>query len=439
MLQPILPPPSRGGLAPYTIFPVRPRIAFAGDSRIANGVSLSGTTAFTPIGMEYWVTALTQARVECRPEWNFGVSGDTSEALLARLDSVLSTCLAGDVGIFCILTTINDRQSENDWTVARTLTALKEIQRRVLATGMVIIWLQEFPAGSSSFTSARLSTAQNRRHHQIIEWIAQQAFMPRNFVADARPYLCDPSSTVGDYADSQTYDGVHENQSGAYRASARIAEIIDTIIPPVSLIVGSNSGGYNVTDNPTGNLLTNGQMLGTGGTTSAGGSTISGNFADSWTGQGQNATDLTITGSKETVGGFEWQQLVVSGTPSVGGPTALMTGAVTVGNLTAGDILEGLAAFELDAGHSGVASLVARFTLTYDTSSSLSAGWGTTPPYVMSMSTALSGIARTPRLVIPSGTLNSLQFRIGANLLQGAAASFTMRWRAARVKKIVAL
>ena len=130
------------------------------------------------------------------------------------------------------------------------------------------------------------------------------------------------------------YDGSHPGQNCGSQMGALIANQINTIIPPWHEPNYSQGDVYDATNNPGGNLLTNGMLQGTGGT------------ASTCTGTVPNSTTL-VTGG---LGGGACAGTV--GTTSDGRPTmtVTMSGTSTGTNLKAFFYQEALSLANFSAG-----------------------------------------------------------------------------------------
>lgn len=416
-----------------------PLIAFEGDSRTANGLFISGnTTEYSCHGSQYWVPFLLGGRAETRPELNFGVSGNTTADLVARVDSVIATCKAAGVGLLVVWVGTNDAIQSFDF-VSVIKPNLEILKAKYQAAGFTIIWVQETTRGSAAFTAQRYTATQQKIAERIVNWIDAQRFALRSYVADARESVLDMTTAFGDYLPNLTYDGTHPGGDGSLRISTVIAATIAPLLSPNSRpsLPAGDWDAYDVTYNPTGCLHASPMMLGTGGSISAGGATsFTGNVPTNWTAAGASAAGVSVVCSKVTASdGLEWAQMAISGTPTSSGCFISFNSGSFHASAVAGDVIESVARIQVDAGWSGIGALRHRTTATVS-AVGYASDWGDGPAQSSSDGRALAGVSRAPRFTIPGGSLTALQSRIGVTLVQNVAASITLRARAAKSCKI---
>ena len=178
-----------------------------------------------------------------------------------------------------------------DYTV--TTGNLQSIYTQLLLQGITPIAVPITPR-SADGVGGLLSVSKRRQIYRINQWIRKYC------AANNGVLLADPTKNIVDYsatgsnigdpiggnsaaATAYTYDGLHASPLGAWAMGKAIADALTA-----SGLIGSTRNylfenpidTYHATDNPTGNLLSNGAFVGTAGAL-AGGAT--GTVADSWT------------------------------------------------------------------------------------------------------------------------------------------------------------
>lgn len=412
-----------------------PLIAFAGDSITAMAVYSTATAIGNhPYAPSSWLVPMLGQRVRTDHSLNFGVSGDTTAQLLARIDAI-AACAAD---IVCVLIGTND---VNGAVTGATLATYKAnmiaIVDRLLNAGKLVIVTPPLPRN--------VATAANRRLlHAMREWTLRLQWSGRRNlrVADASVEYGD--SLSGTYAprSGHDYDGLHPQSRGAYEIAKALHRVLDPLLPPVPQGLASADDIYDATYNPGGNLLTNGILDGTGGTvpTSQGATTAGSQMATGWSlffnapySGATPLSGLTVLASKGvTEQGLPEQVFTVSGSYSGDVDTFWgMTQTVpSLSRLAVGDVLEATGEIILDpsAAELPIASPRLGLSIGYPSGSA-------TPTRVVDMYHVASGYApkegyrlslRTPRFTlqeVPSTISFGALFipRQGANTLPNNA------------------
>lgn len=328
-----------------------PLIAFAGDSityaTIAQNTALITNTVNR--GLEHWVCGLLKQRVRTRPDLNFGISGNTSTQLLARIDQVA----ACDADFVAVLIGTNDLGGTiNEALFTNYQNNMMAIYRALNAAGKFVVFVPVLPR-------SLVDDATRQMMWRFIRFVRSMQFMGlRNFIiADPSLEYVNPTSATADPRTGYAYDGLHPDVPGAYAVGNVIASALTPFVPSVAgAEVASATDIYNATYNPTGNLLTNGILDSTGGNL---GSNGAGAIAANWTygfgSNGGNITSLVATGSKITLAnGLPAQRTVLSGayTGASGGTldnATVVTFSQSFGsftNFSIGDVLQ--ASIDLD-------------------------------------------------------------------------------------------
>lgn len=270
-----------------------PLIGIFGDSITAqNTKAATGTTAdsYAAIGYLHQALAKLKGRARTRINLNFGVSGDNTTQMLARVGTVA----ASDANIIVVLGGTNDTPG---LTAISTITGnMQAIYEMLLAAGKVVIAIPILPrtpfSGSSSVSNSRKTVL------AFNNWLRRYAYtqrLGRFFVADGDVAMMDYGSATGDPIANSTYDGLHPMSYGAQLVGGALYTVLDRILPPRADQIYSQADVFDATYNPRGSVSNNPKMTGTGGTAGTG---ISGTVADAYTMARNIGSTLTATASK---------------------------------------------------------------------------------------------------------------------------------------------
>lgn len=415
--------------------PANNLFAIGGDSRAAaDHLNSDSATIFHRVdGLGFWLQQRTGDRVRFRREHDFAVAGSTSEDFLNNQVPSIAACDAANV---LILTSTND-QGANNWAASRSIAALEEAIADLLAAGKWLWIVTELPRGSSAFTSARF-TAQQQIDHDLVRGYLLALSHPRIKLIDAHSYVVD-AGVPTDFTADATYDGVHLSSNGAREATTDFANKVISLFPADDFEY-SASDTYNASTNPTGNLLANSEMSGTGGS-GVNGSTILGQVTDGYTAAVASFTGLTATFSKVTDGeGKTWQQIRVQGNSPSGTPLVQCRRNITFGNVSLADVLElRYGEWEVDAGAVGFLAPeanIARLLSGANVQSSRSGSRANTPPWP---SEAIEGRWRSSSELTIAGDENTVQFAAQFYVQPSTTGvDFTVRFRAPVLRKVIA-
>lgn len=407
--------------------PTNDRVAIFGDSRTFQCSTANG--GCENYGYLFWSLFLSRQRCRYELTDNYGVGGDTTTMMLARIAPVL----ASPASVVIVLGGTNDRGSAN-MTAQQTITNLTSIRDQLRAAGKVVIFVAESPRGDSTFTANRLSGTQLAYHAQVRQWILNQTGQPGVYVADPWPYMCDPASVNGDCKVGYLHDGLHPNTTGAFYLGTPIAAILNFLFPAPNILPSSNFDQVSV-DNPLGCVNLNPMMTGATGTPATGGT---GQLADNYTGtQASGASGVTRTYSKVTKNGQEWQQCVLGGTAS--GTAAAVDIARQIGlqaKVVPGKYLEAVADVEWDAGLSNIQSIQLGIVITDPVNGTVTIWDGdryTANSVVPGV--ASSGVLRVPRMLVPAGATD-VRLRLTAYAVDASAVAGTVRCRALALRHL---
>lgn len=315
------------------------KLLVIGDSLINNGAnpSYTDTTASyfaqNPRGWWHWVQAMAGHPFRHEIGWNgtqasgnrighnWGKGSDTTALILARQSEWLPKIDSNTLVIMNSIT--NDPTS---LTVDQFAANVATFHALVKAKGAHLVWVglserNQVDGGGSAYWT---TTARHKKAWAMDNVLREYAANNEGFsYFDISTGFIDPAT--GDLYTSSTADGLHFNQRLAYRQAEKFIRDFPQLIPsPKPLHAKSSFAVYDATDNIYGNLVSNGTMSGTGGTTS--GNNITGTWANTWQAYMATAGGLSAEGSiitDPTPDGLRWQRIrLTSGTTADGSGTA---------------------------------------------------------------------------------------------------------------------
>lgn len=409
---------SSGKSKPSLTQPVNSKLAIYGDSRTAqNSSDVSGVENY---GYAFWARLLSRQRVSYSHAYNFGVGGDTTTQMLARLQSVLDS----DAGVVVMLGSTNDRTASNPtMSAADSIANLDAMISALVADGKFVIIVAETPRGDSVNTDKALTGTALQEHFAVRNWILQQQGRAGVKVADAWPDIADRASTTGYAKTGMFHDGLHPNASGAYYIGKAVSACITELYPVSPIILqASNTDVYSAA-NPYGCISANPMLDGTAGTPGSGGS---GNMATGYTGANSATASAMTRVYSKTAEGF--QQVVIGGGAASGIAPSLdllrQIGLHT--SLTAGKKVQAVAEIDVSAGASNIMSVQLGFQVTNaDTSTTYLWDGDRYSGTSVIPAVAFSGILRTQEFTIPAG-ITDFRLRLVAYGVDSAAASGTV-------------
>lgn len=421
------------------------KVAILGDSNTAAAVYTDLSTGASKPRISYqgdgyatWMNVYLGQRLQFLPELNFGVFGDTSEMMLARVPDVLQA----NPDVVVVMGGTNDR--EQLWSAQRTMTALGSIYDRLLTAGVLVIAIPIIPRSIWGALTAPQITEQRLNQYRVNRWIRQRCIdLPGLVLADPAYALTDPASATADPLSGYfNADGLHTDIRAAQTIGRAVADAIGPLVAPNQTSLPShNLDAYHATLNPTGNLLSNGGMRGTGGSVSA---PATGQVADSWAlFRALGSAGGTVAASKQarTDAPGDWQVLTFTGL--TGGAQEVWSLRHVVfgsgGSYAAGDVIEAECEIEV----SGAASLngamlrIREWTGSGHEADAYSPNTTTQTSYTLS---SWSGIIRTPPITIEQavGASSQLQAYIDVWLNGAAGAAATVKIGRVDVRKVIA-
>jgi lysophospholipase L1-like esterase len=332
------------------------KVALLGDSITANGIANDAThTRNANRGMTFWVPFLTRQKFVSPQSLNFGVSGQTSAQIAARVGSVVTA----RPGVCVVLAGTNDIGTLSQATTKANLTA---IYQALSGAGILIA---AFPILNRTLTGES-----NYSYPQAInDWIRDQAKTYPGFYFVDPALFGDPFSLTYSARSGYTFDGLHPTAIGARYIAKPLADFLNTLVPEVPQYLRSLCDYYN-SSNARGALNANSMVGGTAGTIGSG---VSGVCADSFRIQafanGGAIGSLTVAASKSTsiLGQIENQKILIGGTATGGFDTSITFDQDAtiypsmLSNISSGDVIELIADVELAGGTVGISGVSAYF------------------------------------------------------------------------------
>jgi len=400
-----------------------PILGSVGDSRAAQSYTLTSAGASeavpsnSPVG---WACFYAKQRIHSGRAYNMAVSGSYIGAIGAQMVSLLAVTPRCDY-VSC-LTGTNSFADEGltgaqGW--AELVTNFLIPARDAGVQAIICLDIPRAIAGA-------YSTADQQNSLWYNQLIRDNAPAYGAWVLDPTGYLADPASSAGAPRTNYYSDGIHEATLGAERIGYALSNLILSRLPPPTVQGFVNRADvYNATNNPKGNILTNGMFTGTGGANTSNGGVASGTVADSWqnrtlTGIGTSVASI-VARAADTNGGSpgSFQQLIWT---SAGGVSTYRFDQATAPVVTTNYQLGTPLVMEMDVeveGAVGLESLDLRIT---DSGFKSAYYFGpalinvTYYPYPA----AFSGRIRTPPLVLNVATA-SLLVRMEGRVNTGAA------------------
>jgi len=294
----------------------------------------------------------------------FGVSGDRTDQMLARLPAAIATGAGllyvqggvnniGQVASgFTYNHAVTGEQVTVDTVAAVAMRDMKQIADTALRAGMTVIIEQEVGAETIN-TSEKLAALNNYR--TMLADYAERT--PGVFLHDAYPVVMQPGATTPTFRSGYSYDGVHLNGRGAFWHGKSLATLLDRLVAPRLVL---SRGVLDIPANGRRQLLTNHLfMTGTGGTAGNG---VSGDVPANWSAaMGANVGSATLSSVANPDGVGNGLQAAITYN-AAGAYTLTQTLAGTSAgayhaNLRPGDEVEGFALVEVLGGAASLATI----------------------------------------------------------------------------------
>jgi hypothetical protein len=320
------------------------KTAAIGDSRLANSVQDQTAGGITRLnwsnqGVIYWLNMFLNQRLDIRAENVFAVSGSTTSQILLQVPSAISSG--------CKICFING--GTNDLSASGTIATadaafnnLTSAASQLVEAGILPVIECDMPRTAASWTAntSKLSAYLNRK---LRVWCKEVGIPFADF--EARYVKADGDPQTG----YNVADGIHQSCTGAVVRANAYAAALQDYLTPYTLKTGTPLDVYDASFFPSGNLLSVGLMLGTGGTNT--GTGASGSVSTGWQNRIVSGTGTAVA-SKESprTDGALGDRLVVA----LSATTAITyrlspANIVTTGKLVSGDQVCAEMDFEITA------------------------------------------------------------------------------------------
>ena len=176
---------------------------------------------------------------------NFGVSGEDSTQILARIQTVIAK--KPDI---CIV----QSGSNNVGSVSTVIADVKSTMLQLYTAGILGVYMGISFRGTASWDATKMQQA-SYINATIARWLADNGY---GIFIDTNKYLCDFDVAAGTpYAGALHTDSIHYVTWSAFQIGRLLHENISPILALKSAEVTSNADAYNATNNPYGNIWTN--------------------------------------------------------------------------------------------------------------------------------------------------------------------------------------
>ena len=417
-----------------------PSICFTGDSNTQFAINNSGLIQSNTNGTRVnWLRWYLGNRFYYDQSLNFGLSSQTSAYWLA---SEVPAAIAAGCDIVDVHIGINDVGTGTP-TLAQTIANVKAGIAQLNQAGIAVI-LASLPPYSTLTAARQQQSAELNRQFWLLSLDKGRNVRFLNL----NPVWTD-FSTGGALPGTQYSDNLHIAPVGGLAAAKAEAILLDPLLPAAADMYQANANEtYDATLNPTGNILANGLMAGTGGTISfTSGGPATGQVATSWVGgfNGTVATTLTIAlskGANAVNSTIPAQVLTLSGTADGQAGKIDQNVALLPAGIVAGDRLYGQCRLSW-TNAANIKAVNIRLNLTGATSPEAYDGLDFAPSGTQRLAVPTSFAAMssgpatftTPALTVPA-SMTAIRMRVEVTpLATGVATSITLAVEGCAVRK----
>lgn len=407
------------------------RVAVVGNSFGEHGKNNSDTRLqYTSVGPQHWTSVLGGARCVFPMEYNFAVSGAKSDAIIA---GQLSAAMATDAAVvLCPNMTINDHRGSSGGATnlpwATTKANIDTLVAACRAAGKHLIIGNDPGIGTSAITGQRYSSDELAMRNKTNRYLASLNGTPRVTVLDLDALVSLRASSLGDVNAIYSRDALHLNQLGWLVASRDlIVPEMARLLPARSILPASNSDKWSI-DNPQGCLNPNPMLTNTGGTSGAGGGTVNGTIAQGSTIGMSSGAGVTVTGSIVQVGDFNYQRMVITGTPTAGATQVTFYQLIDTTALVPGVKVAAAMDIIVAAGSTGIQDVSSVLSLrdAGGTEVMQARQGGYTPSDALLPAIGWSGPYETPEVAVPGALGVATRVMGRVTLIQNVAANITI-------------
>ncbi|WP_182422195.1 hypothetical protein [Aureimonas sp. ME7] len=305
------------------------RHTFSSGNGVWNALPGGAGNRYLAVGELNWLRYLTHQSFDFDGSGNYGIVGQKTAEIAARLPAILALDEADTIVMPC---SINGFLVDNPDVVTQELAALDIAYQLCRAAGRFLIL--ETPSaggdgGGGAFPNANMNRARLHVRRTMREIYRGR---PGVVVTDMEPGYANPASGDGRALDGMVTNRaggaaavpIHTTGLGAYRRALRLLPIFLARFPQASgLAAMTNTDNYDVVFNPGGSRNSNPALDAGGGTPGTGGT---GTLASGWSGGHGADTGHTRAYSKATGPntGRPVQRIVLGGTMMSNAEVALL-------------------------------------------------------------------------------------------------------------------
>lgn len=421
-----------------------------GDSRTAQNWNSTGN-AILARGYGFWAEALS-GRVRMHLKYNFGVSGDSIQQLLDRMNNDTANASGvkpSQVPPSHAVLHIGTNSINAGNSVASCIYQLNQCINWLQQKGHTVYVVSEWPRGITSTGNAMLTADNQKIMYGYAREVRKLTRIKKVKVIDVWPVMADPTlSTAQPRLGYLNGDGLHPSIGAGFLTGKLIAKALEENNAHKIAFPPGSQDLYDATSNKEGALNPNPMLRGTAGSVAATGA--SGVAPDSWTltpsagltGAGSQVTLTMPDGTKR-----EAYRIVVGGTSAVNGSVMLRipnkgrtdaTGPWN-GKINDGDILEGWAEIQVAGDFVNLSNVTCNVVADTTPLSALGGTYtsgGSTGDiqWPDNLKQSYTAVIRSPELVV-GASHTTFQFEVRAYFLEAIASSLTIDILSAGVRK----
>lgn len=394
-------------------------IAMFGDSRCFLSHFVSGNNKFFKgWGIATWAQTYSEGEASFPPALNFGVAGDTTNQMLARIDTAIKGIVDASANMVVIFAGTNDVPT-SDIPLELTKQNIRGMIRKFMAKGILPIFMGETPRGQGSYD---LGSQAKKDQLKAVNDFYQQEVSQICPVLNSWDLWVDPASGSNYYPlPGMTRDEIHPSIVGAQVIGKPLGELLKKYISMSSYELYNNAV-YNSASNVFGSFSPNPLFQGT----------PSNGLAPSWQPSHSNNAGLTIAQYTETdVSGVVWQVATVTGTSGSTSPELTWYSNADITKMVVGQSYKAVGKFKSQGnGCIGVGLAILQtpnyYQLLDGDAPDVALSWPTYP---------VGGTKESPAYVHASATNGALTRWI-VNIAPSATVNFTVKFAKTGIVKI---
>jgi len=228
-------------------------LAAIGDSRMYDCIAANnyGNREWSNKGFVSWAMALSGQKMILPINHILAAGGGTTSDVVAQSYNVKNLVPRPK---YCM---VNGDTNNVPYDIDELKTHYLTINEELTSNNIIPIYITALPTSSSA------EKLQVRNRFNL--WLKRMCFENGYYICDAYSKVVDIDT--GLFRDEMTRDNVHPSCLGGYTIGVELAKIFNHITDGVQGSEGMQTVNdvYDAINNPTGNLISNGLMLGTGG------------------------------------------------------------------------------------------------------------------------------------------------------------------------------